>query len=179
MSSKIIIRRLLLTAIAGVWYSHLIPHTVPYRGLSIPYRTVSPYFFFFQYRTVPGRDGTVRYGTDTAYRWSLVHTRPPFVQFLPMRHLSSGMSSFSIFRNFSTTVQSTSSHIGFIYFDYPRFLQAIFVKRDSRFFRKFFKNECLLHFSIRYISISRHPHLPMRPLSLPYQVFYLYTHLIN
>ncbi|CAF1364877.1 unnamed protein product, partial [Adineta ricciae] len=45
---------------AGVRYSHLIPHTVPYRGLSIPYRTVPPYFFFFLYRTVPGRDGTVR-----------------------------------------------------------------------------------------------------------------------
>ncbi|CAF1435509.1 unnamed protein product, partial [Adineta ricciae] len=47
-------------------------HTVPYRGLSIPYRTVPPYFFFFLYRTVPGRDGTVRYGAGTAYRRSLI-----------------------------------------------------------------------------------------------------------
>ncbi len=42
---------------AGVRYSHLIPHTVLYCGLSIPYRTISPYFFFSS--TVPGRDGTV------------------------------------------------------------------------------------------------------------------------
>ncbi len=55
----------------GVRYSHLIPHTVPYRGLSIPYRTVPPCLFFFEYRLVPVRDGTVRYGTDTAYRRSL------------------------------------------------------------------------------------------------------------
>jgi hypothetical protein len=34
---------------AGVRYSHLIPHTLPYRPTS----------FFFQYSTVPGRDGTV------------------------------------------------------------------------------------------------------------------------
>jgi hypothetical protein len=45
----------------GVRYSYLIPHTVPYRGLAIPYRTVSPYFFFFN--TVSSRYGTVRYDT--------------------------------------------------------------------------------------------------------------------
>jgi hypothetical protein len=43
----------------GVRYSYLIPHIVPYRGLAIPYRTVSPYFFFFN--TVSSRYGTVRY----------------------------------------------------------------------------------------------------------------------
>jgi hypothetical protein len=46
-----------------VRYSHLIPHTVPYRGLSIPYRTVPLYLLFFEYRLVPVRHGTVRYGT--------------------------------------------------------------------------------------------------------------------
>jgi hypothetical protein len=44
---------------ARVRYSHMIPHTVLYRGLSIPYRTVSPYFSFSQYHAVTGRDGTV------------------------------------------------------------------------------------------------------------------------
>src|ERR1043165_2289043 len=63
---------------AGVRYRHLIPHTVPYRGLSIPYRTVPPYFFFSQYRLVPVRYGTVRYGTDTAHRRSLICKRNLF-----------------------------------------------------------------------------------------------------
>ena len=50
----------------------LVPHTVPYRDSTIPYRTVSPYFFFSY--TVSSRDETVRYGIGTAYRQSLIHT---------------------------------------------------------------------------------------------------------
>jgi hypothetical protein len=46
---------------AGMRYWSLVPHTVPYRSFSIPYRTVPPYLFFFN--TVPYRYGTVRYGT--------------------------------------------------------------------------------------------------------------------
>ena len=47
----------------GERYSYLIPHTVSYRGSTIPSRPVPPYFFFFLYRPVPRRDGTVRCGT--------------------------------------------------------------------------------------------------------------------
>ena len=45
----------------GERYSYLIPHTVSYRGSTIPSRPVPPYFFFSY--TVPSRDETVRYGT--------------------------------------------------------------------------------------------------------------------
>ena len=43
----------------GERYSYLIPHTVSYRGSTIPSRPVPPYFFF----PIPSRPETRRYGT--------------------------------------------------------------------------------------------------------------------
>ena len=51
-------------------YSPLIPHTVPPLFNTVPYRLAL--LIFFQYRTVPRRYGTVRYGIYIAYRQSLV-----------------------------------------------------------------------------------------------------------
>ena len=52
-------------------YTISIPHTVSYRHVSIPYRTVSRYFWLSMYRLVSRRDGSIRYGIGTAYRRSL------------------------------------------------------------------------------------------------------------